>query len=530
MNISPLYSTLVFRLCLFLPAPLVLFSQIQQPNRFEKERKYSDEDLTIVPMATDGLALVFESKKFKSSNQTWEITLLDTILQKVGSLELEIEQRNRLIGYDHTVGMVYLLFKKDDTKGEMYLISIDLKTKETVGYEIKPELNFQLTQFSKVGKNFVFGGYVNFEPAVLLYNSDNNNIKILPGFFQKETELIDVRVNKNQTFNALTIDRGDRDTQKIIFRTFDSSGKQLLEDITDIEGDITLQNSISSTLDREDLMIIGSFGKRKTKQASGFYSLQVNPFEEQKINRVYFGQLNHYLDYLKPKKAARIKLKSLNAIEGGQIPDLTNYVMPFKIVEHTNGFLLLAESYTASSSNQQSVYSPYSNYPYYYSPYGYGGYYPGNRVYNQNTGYSSDNNMPNTQDIKTVQSVVLAFDAKGKIMMDFSQKLSEIKMSTLDQVSEFLLCEDSIHFLYKKESELKIKTIDLDSGEFSEREEKIKLNDVYDEIRMERSQEGSVKHWFNRAFYVWGYQSIRNNSKGQVGNREVFYINRIVVR
>ncbi len=525
MNIAPQYSGFVFLLCLLVLTPL-LFSQVQQPNRFEKERKYSDEDLTIVPMDTDGLALVFETKKFKNGNQTWEVTLLDTLLQEAGSLELEVEQRNRLIGYDHAVGMVYLLFKKDETKGEMYLVSIDLKRKETTGHEIKPELNLQLTQFSKVGKNFVFGGYVNLEPAVLLYNSDHDNIKILPGFFQKETELIDVRVNKNQTFNALTIDRGDRDTQRIIFRTFDSSGKQLLEDITDIEEDITVQNSISSTLDREDLMVIGSFGKRKTKQASGFYSLPVNPFEEQKINRVYFGELSHYLDYLKPKKAAKIKLKSLHAIEGGQIPDFTNYVMPYKLVEHPNGFLLLAESYTASS-NQQSGYSPYSNYPY-YSPYG--GYYPRNGVYNQNPVYPSDYNMQNTDDVKPIQTVVLAFDATGKIIVDFSQKLAEIKMSTLDQVSEFLLYEDSIHFLYKKESEIKTKTINLKNGEFSERTEKIKLNDMYDEIRMERWQVGSVEHWFNRTLYVWGYQSIRNSSNGQFKTREVFYINSIVVR
>ena len=502
------------------------FCQLQQPNRFEKERKLSDEDFTIVSLKTEGLALIREQNKYKAGNQTWEVILLDTSLHETGVIEVEIDNQNKFIGYEYAQGFVHLLFNKNEIKGEFELLSLEIKSHEIVRYEIKPELKLQLTHFSKVGENFVFGGYVNLDPTVLLYISSTKNLKVLPGFFQKNTELIDLRPNQNQTFNAVLIDRGDRENRKIIFRTFDSSGKQLLEDITAIDEDIVLHSGISSALDREDLIVIGTWGKRNTKQASGFYVLPINPFEDQKINRVYFGQLEHYLDYLKPKRAANIKSKSLKAIEDGKIPDFTNYIVPYKIVEHPKGFLLLAESYAASSnsSNQNPNYTPYNNYPY-YSPYG---YYPSNRVYIPD--YSYGNNVTHTNDVKTIHSVAISFDAKGGVLWDHSMKLTEIKMPSLEQVTDFQISgEDSIRFLYKKESELKIKTITLDDDQSFDSIQKIQLNSPQDELRSESSQEGLIKHWFGKNFYVWGYQSIRNKTNSENRTREVFYINKVVV-
>lgn len=501
-------------------------SQLQQPSRFEKEQKFNDEDFTVTTLKSDGLALIREKKEFKGGKQTWEVILLDTMLQETGTADFEIDNEDHLIGFEQSPGTAYFLFGKNNLNSSMNLVSISLKTKDVNQYEIKPELNLQLTQFWKAGENFVFGGFVNNESAVLLYNPATDNLKVLPGFFQKNVELIDMRVNQNQTFNTILIDRGDHEKKKIIFRTFDSSGKQLLEDLVDIEEDIVLLTSMSSALEREDLMMMGTWGKSNSKQASGFYTLPVNPFADQKIKRIYFGSLQHYLDYLKPKKASKIKLKTSSAIEAGKIPDFADHVMPFKIVEHEKGFLLLAESYTSSgSSNQYPVNSPYNSSPY-YSPYG--GYYPSNRVYSPYP-LSYGNNVQNAEEIKTIESVVLAFDETGTVLWDYSLPLTGIKMQSLEQVCDFTLTENNIHFLYKNESELKIKTINLDDQEVVEKSEKIQLSHPADELRSESEQVGSVKHWFGKNFYVWGYQSIRNKENAANKIKQVFYINKVVV-
>jgi hypothetical protein len=360
-----------------------------------------------------------------------------------------------------------------------------------------------------------------------LYNPVNDNLKVVPGFFQKDNDLVDIRVNQNLTFNTILVDRSDNSMKKIIFKTFDSSGKQIVEAVTTIDEDIVLHTSISSTLERDDLIIVGTWGKLNSKQASGFYALPVNPFSDQKIKRIHFGVLQHYLDYLKPKKAEKIKLKTSDAIKAGKTPDFTDNVMPYKIVEYAKGFILLAESYIPTSTpSQYPPNMPYSSTNPYYSPYG--GYYPSNRIYPQYpTSYG--NNVENEEEIKTIESVVLAFDGNGTILWDYSLPLDNIKMSSLEQVSDFALIENNIHFLFKNESELKIKTINLDDQEVIESTEKIKLKHLTDEMRSESERIGTVKYWFGKNFYVWGYQSIRNRSSAEDKTRQVFYINKVVV-
>lgn len=411
----------------------------------------------------------------------------------------------------------------------MDLLTLNLKTKTVDRYEIKAELTFQLTHFYKVGQNFIFAGTVSREPAILLYNTVADNLKVLPGFFQQQTTLMDIQVNQNQTFNTLLIDRSNRDDQKVIFRTHDSSGKLLLEDITPLDRTIELHNGICSTLEKEDLIVLGNWGKLNSKQASGFYALPINPFTEQTITRTYFGQLEHYLDYLKPKKAAAVKAKTARALEEGRVPDFTNYIIPYKIIEYAQGFLLLAESFQPSS-NQQSTQTPYNPLynPYYTSPYGYRVIYPtGPSDYNRLRTYNRD--MVTEEMFRRIQTIVVSFNASGSVQWDYSMKFDDLKLNGVEQVADFFLNKDSIRFLYKKESEIRTKSIHLDDGESVERTIKIKLNDVYDEIRMERSYDGQVKYWFDNNFYVWGYQAIRNKTGGEYKTREVFYINKVTV-
>ncbi len=501
------------------------FSQLQQPHRFEKERKFSDRDFTILPLKEDGMALIREQNKYKSGNQTWEIILLDTALQERGVLEPEIDNQSKFIGYEYSPGFVHILFNKNEFKSEFEILSVNLISREIFKYEINPELKFQITHFIKAGENFIFGGYVNLEPAVLLYTSQAKNIKILPGFFQKDTELLDLRANQNQTFNTLLIDRGDRRDRKIILKTFDSIGKLLLEEQTDIEEEITLLNGISSTLEREDLGIIGTWGKRTSKQASGFYFFPVNPYREIKINRIYLAQLMHYLDYLKPKKAAKIKMKTQQALETGKTFDFVNYITPIKITEYSGGFLLLAESYSSPRINADNPYSgstPYYSFPYY-------GVLPTSSIYN--TPNVAGNNSAETDEITKIESVVIAFNGNGTVLWDHSTKFDNVKRPIFEQVSDFHLNEenDRVYFLYKKDSDLKLKIINLSDNESVELSEKTKLNDPQDELRSEDSQEGFIKHWFDGNFYVWGYQSIRNKTGSGEKTREVFYVNKVVV-
>jgi hypothetical protein len=528
--ISPCRRLALFLLCL--SAFAATEAQVAQPHRFEKKQRHSDAEFSIITLKEEGLALLREKNKYNGNKQMWELILLDTALQERKNVELEINQRYPLIGYEYVKGSLFLLYRTgDNNRNSFEMAHIDLAEGfERKRYEIKPELDFKVTHFSKVGGNMVMGGYVSNEPAVILFSLDDNQIKVIPGFFQKDNELVDLRVNQNRTFNAVLIDRSLKSERKLVFRTFDETGSLLMEDVVPIDADRSLQVSISSTLEREDLLVTGTWGDKQGKQSSGFFSLPVDPFNEQKINYISFGELQHFTDYLNPKRAERIKANAKADVEAGRKPSFVEHVIPYRLEEHQQGFLLHAEVYhpvNASNPNYNSLYNTSPYYNPYYNPYLYG-YYPGMRLYRP---FMYGDNIKNQDEFKIYSSSLIAFDAKGKRLWDQSFKLEDSKRRALEQVADYCYTNNStVHFIYKKESELNVKVIDVNDGSAKESTQKLKLSDPLDENRSDREAGDGVRHWIGNSFYVWGYQTIRNNQHTDDRVRDVFFINKVVVK
>lgn len=505
------------------------FSQISQPHRFEREQKGSDEYYTIISLKEEGLALLRVLDKYDGGKRKSEIVLLDTALNEKGTIEFEVEQRNSMLGYEYVGGNLVVLYRMGENAKKLLFLNFDIATrKETARVEINPELEFKITHFSKVNDHIVLGGYVSDDPAVILFNLTDKQIKVLPGFFQKDTELVDIRVNQNNTFNTIITDRTDRASRKLLFKTFDENGNVLLEAGAPIDEDVVLQTSISSSLEREDLIVMGTWGQRAGRQSSGIFAWQVDPFNEQKIVYKYFGQLNGFFDYMNPKRARRIKEKTKQDLQDNKRPDFATYFVPFRILEHKDGFLMFAEVYDPQSS------SPYYANPYYNNPAFYGsgispywpGYYPGMRMYRAPYMYGS--NVKNSDQIKTISSSVLAFDPKGNLLWDYSLKLDDMNSAALEQEADFYYDSSALTILYKKESEVIQKRFIIGSDKSEENKIKVKLSDPIDEIRHETEQEGGILHWTGNTFYMWGYQTIRNTTK-EDRVRDIFYVNKVVV-
>ncbi len=507
-------------------------AQVVQPYRFEKERKFNDEDYSVISLEENGLALIRETKRYKAGNRTWELLLLDTTLTERHTLDIEIDQRKNLIGHEFDSAFFYLLFRSEESiKTILDLVAVNLRTAEIKRTEIKPELAITLSHFSKAGPNFVFGGYVTGEPAALLFISEQQSMKVLPGFFQKETELVELRGNKNTTFSVILVDRSQRDNRKLVFRVFDSSGKELLEDVIAIEGKKSLQTAVVSSLIRDDLMLLGTWGSMNSRQAAGFYGVPVNPFTDQHIIYTAFAEMDKYLSNLKESKQKRITQKTKAALQAGRIPDYINYVRPVKIVEHPKGFLLLSEVYIPSSASSQ-----FRDYPYYTpfpTPYSYNGPFYGNypSYYNRmyNPYYYDNNTTRSSEDMKITRTILTSFTPDGSIAWDQVMELDNIRMPSLEQITDFCLTAQSLYFMYKKESTIRLKVINLDTGESTELSEHLRLQSDMDELRSEPGQHGVARHWYQSSFYAWGTQTVRSNAAGEEGTRRVFYVNKIVV-
>ena len=89
--------------------------QISQTHRYERQQKNSDDYFNVISLKEEGLALFRERDKYKGTNKLWELILLDTALNEKSTLELEVNGRYKMIGYEVAPGQMYFLYRTGET-------------------------------------------------------------------------------------------------------------------------------------------------------------------------------------------------------------------------------------------------------------------------------------------------------------------------------------------------------------------------------------------------------------------------------
>jgi hypothetical protein len=277
---------------------------------------------------------------------------------------------------------------------------------------------------------------------------------------------------------------------------------------------------------------MGTWTYGSTGQAAGIFSVIVDPFNDQKVNYYDFAQLNHFLDYLKPKKAAKVKAKAEWRKSVGKPPEFRTHLYPVKIDENKDGFSLLAEVYDPPTNyyNLRSN-SPYGYNPYnYYSPYGYSPYGINSVPYRYNNspyGYPYSTNYANANDTRMIHSSLLFFDDHGKLMTDQSLKFPQIKLESKEQVSDFINLGTRTVMVCKQEKEIVAQVNESDGTVIQAEKIKPALKNSNETIRSESQENSAIRFWYGQYFYVYGYHTVKDDTEKT--SRDVFYINKIRV-
>ena len=525
VRISIAQPAVVLFLLFFLAVEVTSVAQLAQTARFEKKKKSSDHDFTVVSMGEIGIALIRDQQKYQRGENVWELILLDSTLQETWTKELIIENRFNLIGHEYRDETLYFLFRVGETEqGKLKIIKVDFKAGQTEEHNYEPELNIRLTHFNVVANQVVLAGYVSNQPTVLLYDLSNDHAKIIPGLLLDNSELLDVRVNVNKTFNVLIAERESKLKKRLISKTFDQAGAMLLDDVIEVDPDKVILSGFTSTLIRDELMIIGTWGEGTLKQAAGVFTVLVDPYTEQKISYYDFAQFNHFLDYLKPKAAAKTKVKSESRRKLGKIPEFKAYVLPARLEETKNGFLFYMEAYYSSANlnNNRWNNNPYGNYP--YTPYSYNPYRNFYSPFNYGYPYSVGNN--NSPETKMLHGSLAVFNEKGELTADHGFKLDNFKIVSPEQVSDFIYAPTKCTLIYSKEKEIRYQVSQLDGVALMDEKVSIQLKSPIESVRSDNGEVSLARFWYGSFFFLFGNQTIRST----VGeNRDVFYINKIKI-
>ena len=520
---------LILFVLLLHPAPGI--AQLSQPARFELDKETGDHAFTLVSLKDNGISMIRQKQKSEGNKMFWEIVLLDTALQQTWTTQLALDSRLTLVGYEYVPGELFFLFRQGESNtSDLHLIRIYLLSHAIQEFHISPKLDFRLTHFIVVGGSAVMGGYTTRQSTVLLFEMESSHLKVIPGFFIDNTELLELKGNRNKTFNILLMERGAREKKLLLLKTFDESGSLLLEDDIEIDAGKVVQSGTTSTLGNDELFLAGTWGLGVGKQSVGFYSVLVDPFKKQPVHYYDFGELDHFFDYVGLKRAEKIKKKAEERRKAKRFPNYQADVHIVKMEENEKGFLLLSELYVPATNTNYAPfynYSPYyANSPYYYSPYGYNPMMM-NRYFNSPY-YNSPNATYNQNaDVTVIHSSLIIFDQQGKLKQDFGFAIDGVKLLAMDQVSDFFASEKIIQF-YKKEKEIYSSTSWEDGNAPEQDTLKIQLKSGQDVVRDESDDQGGVRYWYGPYAYVWGYETIKNKGE-QSGDRVryVYYVNKI---
>lgn len=495
------------------------YGQLKQPARWEEELKFSDESYYVISMADMGIALVRDRDKFDDRKRLWQFVWLDTALTQKWTTDIALSPDLEFLGYEPIPGMLNLMFRRTDTETlNIETVMINLATQKFDIYKTEVKLQIRLTHYTVVQDACVFGGYVGQQPVLVMFDLKKNVNFIVPGFFLADAELIEVRPNKNHTFNIL-ISQQTANQKKLIFRTFDKHGNILIEDNIPIAEGKSILTGVTSVLVHDEVLIAGAYGLLNDRQASGLFHCLVDPFADQTVTYTEFPQLRHFLDYLPERKAGKIKQKAAEREGYGKSEFKTN-VGIHRIDEFDGGFALFGESYLMSTStNSTTPASPYYNPTARTFGQPYGGYY--NPI--------TTPQFVSLQELRFKQGFAIGFNLKGIRTWDFSISMDDLKSTTREQAGDIAVVDQTPHFLFKAKEDLKYLSLESDTTDTTKPMAiPIKLTNQTEEQK-ELFEEGNVRFWYGKHFFVWGMQSVFDRNRESDRHRRLFFINKVTI-
>jgi len=482
-----------------------LLGQINQPLRMEVDLKRQDNHYMVMSMEEKGIVLFRELQYIPDiRKKAWEVVRLDTTLQNILTQYYYLDYEAELLGYEYRANHFYLLFRmglyqKDDFK----IIKINMDTGKDVHFDIKQIVPVNLTEFTVIGNAALLGGYVNYRPALIHYSFETEKIKVLPGIYRNRSELIELNIDEaTNTFTVLMTEQTREKLSTISLKRFNAKGDLLQNTLLEPLPNSSIMYGRTTSLTNKHQFIVGTYSHKRSNYSRGIYIAQLDRSAQEKPKITYFnyGDLKNFFNYMKAKRAARVKERVERRKVQGKKVRLNYRLMVNDIVKDNGNFLMIGEAY----------------YPKYGNVAHYGGYNPGLN-YQAFLGY------------KYTHAVIIAFDSEGKLVYDNSFEINDVLSFRLDQIVSINVQDNRVILLYTYENIIRSKIIEGDEVLEGKAFNEIELAFESDIVGNNNSEVGGLKKWYGDYFFAYGVQKIKNlRANGFVINREVFYVNKIV--
>jgi hypothetical protein len=499
--------------------------QIVQTERLELPFSYTEENYLMTSAGGKGLILFRESKKRVNKKRPWEILIVDTSLNEKLNVTAEVSNKYTIMGYEYREGYFYLLFNNSSSsKSDLYLVKVSVEDGSITDHEIDNELTMEPSHLLINDRAIVLGGYISYRPTFMVFDYINKNVKVVPGFFNRQSEVLDFNYDeKHDSYNVLMGQKNAVNHNELAIKSFDSNGKVLVDEKYEFDDNLRALNGKVIISKSNKIVVSGSFATNNSYYSQGYYFGNITPGTALSMKYIGFTEVSHFFDYMKPKRAEKIKTKINKSKTSSSPYEFKTQAYVHGLSEGDGEFLLISELYKPEFSNaNSSVGSELMD--------------DNRRTYRNNTGqkyvnrYSRLTNTQGASHISYHESVVLALDESGRLIWDQSIPLEEKETLALEQVAEVYKKDENGVLIYKKDGDLVYKAFDLAQENSADSTVAINTFKENDEVVYHSERQGRVQYWYENNFIVWGYQKVNNDQFAEADKkRNIFFINKLLI-
>jgi len=227
------YINLILLLSVITPNCL---GQVNQLARFELAISENDENENFNVTSLDQEGILIYHNLFADAQNLLELIRVDTSLTEIWRGYIAIQRNLRVSHVKLNDQLVFVLLKSSTPiTGNFQVVVAKVKDGTYGIYDIKNMIPFDPTDFLVTSQGVMIGGYFNYRPLVLFYNFTTQTSKILPGFFNEQGEINQLKLNENGSVDIIVSANNSQRKKCLWIRNYDDEGGLIKTTVLELE-------------------------------------------------------------------------------------------------------------------------------------------------------------------------------------------------------------------------------------------------------------------------------------------------------
>ena len=473
-------------------------AQLQQSDRIEiPVNPFNTEHFEVFPLGESGLLSVIRNNEFSGGrSEQWRFVKYDTSLKVLWATSYQVDRRYIPVMAYKGEHYGYWLFAEPDTDRYMFL-QLNFMDGSTDQFKGSLLSGVDVHQFKVIGSKALVSGYYRSRPVVLVHSLFDHTTKVLPGLFEKNTEINNVDINEVDGYiNVITYAYKKRNCFFEI-KTFNYEGK-LLKKTSLSDPKNSLISGQIVPLNPDDSYLIGNYSVGCTPFSQGLYVTHIMDNEPEKPQFIEFSELQNFFNFMKPKRRQRMMERIGKRKSMGKENRFRYRLLVHELIQTKDEIVLVAEVYYPNQKASNPIITSGLSRPY---------------MSRYMEGY------------RYTHAIVCGFDRNGKFKWDNCITIKDLTSYDLQEMVQITPVDDYFILAYPQEGSIHTEVISRDKVVVES--EKFKINPKSESEKVLNSEDAYLSPWYGQYFLAYGMQRVGSSP---IGGREVFYVNKLTYK